>query len=76
MNTADSKTSPVSCKRLRSYSKAIAGAGTSIVAPFAVARRTSAMSSPISRPLKCAFPNTAPPTVPGVPAHASSPAQP
>ena len=32
--------------------------------------------SPIRRPAKCALPKTAPPTVPGVPAHASRPAQP
>ena len=38
------------------------------------ARRST--SSPISRPPKCALPKIAPPTVPGVPAQASRPAQP
>ena len=49
------------------------------VARRAVARRRaarSATSSPISRPPKCALPKMAPPTVPGVPAHASRPAAP
>ena len=38
------------------------------------ARRST--RSPISRPPKCALPKMAPPTVPGVPAHASSPRAP
>ena len=44
--------------------------------PSREASRTAVTSSPMRRPLKCALPNTAPPTVPGVPAHASSPARP
>ena len=44
--------------------------------PSRPASRTDSTSSPISRPPKCALPKMAPPTVPGVPAHASSPAMP
>ena len=44
--------------------------------PSRPASRTDSTSSPISRPPKCALPKMAPPTVPGVPAHASSPAIP
>ena len=75
-NTADSRISPVSCSRLLSYANAIAMPGTSSATPSRDARRASATISPISRPPKCALPKIAPPTVPGVPAHASRPAQP
>ena len=49
-------------------------AGTSSIVPPRDATRTLSTRSPIRRSEKCALPKMAPPTVPGVPAHASSPA--
>src|SRR2546430_10882704 len=43
----------------------------SVVAPSRPARRTSATSSPISLPPKCALPKIAPPTVPRSEEHTS-----
>ena len=51
-------------------------AGTSATRPSRPASLTDVMRSPMRRPPKWAFPKTAPPTVPGVPAHASRPAAP
>ena len=67
---------PRSLEAARVVAELHVGDRDSAYVPSRETRRTSTMSSPIIRPWKWALPWMAPPTVPGVPAQASSPDRP